>query len=625
MVLFKRHLGLLVILQVAVLVSATSRNFIPLRKRADDGGNAGGSSGATTSTADDVKLAPKGKLYTVDELWAIVEKDLPVKKAPDTKVAEGPFEIVLADKAPWAKPLVSSCDVSGRKFPKGFKYAVASSAAQIEGGVKEGGRGPSVWDYMAHVHNDGIRGGGTPDVATNSYYRYLEDIARIKAMGVAAYHFSISWSRILPLGRGEVSKEGLDYYDRVIDALIKNGIEPMVTLQHWDVPLGLELSYGSYRDAQIVRDFEAYARIVLERWGTKVKHWVSHNEPLVFCSRFAHTLPLNGTNPTDLDDQQSVYACAYQVLKCHGAMNQVFQELKKSGKVADDAELGIKLDNSYPLPWDEDSDLDKEACVRHEAFNVGLWAQPMYGTGDWPDVVKSTIPPTILPNITEEDKKLIHGSADFLDLDLYNVRIAKALPAERFAACKGNVSDPAWPICSDTSDPWYYQGFKNGRTTGQQADPAAGWLFSTAAALRWYALKVKEMYPTRKGYFISEFGFAEPFEYNKTGLHQIVEDTARAQYMVDYVSEILLSTVDDGVPWRGMAAWSLMDNFEWYLGETLPFGLQYVNFSSPGLERTYKRSFYELRDVFDKYLDGGIGGSSAGNGNGDKKGDNGGK
>ncbi|PWN48553.1 glycoside hydrolase [Violaceomyces palustris] len=553
-----------------------------------------------------------GKKYTLEELWAEVEKGSPVKYAAEQEVRKGPFthEDIYVPKDPYSQPFltpdyksIKDTKVGHLKFPKGFKYGVASAAAQVEGAVKTDGRGPSIWDYVAHQYPSSIYDQSTPDIADNHYYLYEYDIARIKKMGVSTYSFSISWSRVLPLGRGEVNQKGLDFYDRFIDAIIDAGIEPVATLFHWDVPLALEYEYGSYRSERIVDDFVAYAEIAFKRWGHKVKSWVTHNEPGVFCPRYDSTLPLNATNPTQYDGHESRFRCTYHLLKAHGEAVSLYRSLKESGQVAKDGEIGIKLDNSYPLPYDSASPADVENAARAEAFNVGIWAEPIFGSGDWPKIIKEAVPSDLLISFTAKDKELIKGSADFFALDGYDIRITKSLPSPQYDSCKQNTSDPNWPICADGSKLAYSQSLKGGWTLGQQADPLAPWLYNSAGAIRWYGKKLKEMYPSKK-YYLTEFGFAEPYESDKTEIHQIREDTARSQYMVDYLSEILLSIHEDNVPWAGIFAWSLLDNFEWYIGLRLRFGMQYVNFTDPSLPRTFKRSFIELRDFMNDHLEG---------------------
>jgi beta-glucosidase len=167
--------------------------------------------------------------------------------------------------------------VERASFPKGFVFGTATAAYQYEGAAMEDGKGVSIWDTYSHQPGK-IRGNKTGDVAVDQYHRFAEDIWLMKDMNMDAYRFSISWSRVFPKGVGEVNWEGVKYYDSLIDNLLKLNIEPYVTLYHWDMPQALEDSIGSWLSPQIVEAFTRYARFCFERWGPKVKHWITFNE-----------------------------------------------------------------------------------------------------------------------------------------------------------------------------------------------------------------------------------------------------------------------------------------------------------------------------------------------------------
>ncbi|GMN57296.1 hypothetical protein TIFTF001_026410 [Ficus carica] len=166
-------------------------------------------------------------------------------------------------------------------FPVDFIFGTASSSYQYEGAVKEGGRGPSIWDTFTHNYPEKITDGSNGDVATDEYHRYKEDVGLMKDMNVDAYRFSISWSRLLPNGKlsGGVNKEGIKYYNNLIDALLANGLKPFVTLFHWDLPQTLEDEYGGFLSPHIVNHFKDYAELCYKEFGDRVKHWITLNEP----------------------------------------------------------------------------------------------------------------------------------------------------------------------------------------------------------------------------------------------------------------------------------------------------------------------------------------------------------
>lgn len=194
------------------------------------------------------------------------------------------------------------------KFPSGFWWGVASAAYQIEGAVQAEGRGPSIWDVYTHRATEITVSNDTGDVGDNQYYLYKQgqslllsshlatnqqiDIARIAALGVPYYSFSISWSRVFPFGKGPVNELALAHYEDVIDTCLQYGVKPLVTLYHWDLPLFLQNSYGGWLSEEIVDDFVAYAKVVFGRYGNKVSHWFTVNEPIVFCEGY----PVSGTN-----------------------------------------------------------------------------------------------------------------------------------------------------------------------------------------------------------------------------------------------------------------------------------------------------------------------------------------
>ncbi|KAM3371205.1 hypothetical protein ACQJBY_018533 [Aegilops geniculata] len=175
--------------------------------------------------------------------------------------------------------------ISRRSFPKGFVFGMASSSYQYEGGAMEGGRGSSIWDNFTHQHPDKIADGSNGDVAVDSYHLYKEDVRLMKDMGMDAYRFSISWTRILPDGtlRGGVNPEGIKYYNNLIDELLSNRVQTFVTLFHWDSPQGLEDKYGGFLSPNIINDYKDFAEVCFREFGDRVKHWITLNEPSNFC------------------------------------------------------------------------------------------------------------------------------------------------------------------------------------------------------------------------------------------------------------------------------------------------------------------------------------------------------
>ncbi|ESZ93546.1 glycoside hydrolase family 1 protein [Sclerotinia borealis F-4128] len=471
------------------------------------------------------------------------------------------------------------------KFPSGFWWGVASAAYQIEGAVADEGRGPSVWDVFTHnaaakitLFND------TGDVGDNQYYLYKQDIARIAALGVPYYSFSISWSRILPFGRGPVNELALQHYEDLIDTCIEYGVQPVVTLYHWDLPLFLQNTYGGWLSPNIVEDFVAYAKIVFSRYGHKVPHWFTMNEPIVFCTSYPY--PTHYFTRTSIPPKQQPYYCGHHVLLAHAETYHLFQSLSLPGT------LSFKNNGGHKIPF-SNSSLDTLAVQRAWDFNEGWFANPVYINGDYPPHLKTYLD-TIPLTFTASQKSRINGTADLFAHDAYTSSYYMA-PDSGIEACTSNSSHELFPGCYNTTNVG-----ENGWLIGAAADPLASWLHSAVDWVPAFLKYIQETWPSRGGIVVSEFGFAEPFEYQKTLLSDIRTDTSRSLYYKQYMEAILLA-ISEGINVVGCLAWSIMDNLEWREGYHVKFGMQYVNFTTG--ERFYKASFFEYVNAFVVYAE----------------------
>jgi len=229
------------------------------------------------------------------------------------------------------------------------------------------------------------------------------------------------------------------------------------------------------------------------------------------------------------------------------------------------------------------------AVERHASFGLGLFADPVY-TGDWPQIVKDTLPESYLPRFTDQQMADLKGSADFFAIDAYSTLYIKA-PPDGVTTCQNNISDPAWPSCNVVVP---YDS-KAGWAAGLISDPASSWLEATPQLLREYLKQLQERWPSNKMY-ISEFGMDEPFESLRTEMYQILNDVTTTNYYMTYLGEALLAIHEDGIPLMGTFSWSMIDNAEWSHGLEPKFGIQHVNYTT--LERTYKRSAYALSEFF---------------------------
>ena len=347
-------------------------------------------------------------------------------------------------------------------FPKHFWYGVAGASYQIEGAVKAEGRGPSIWDVLTHRVLNYVTTNDTGDIADNNYYQYKEDIARIAALGIKTYSFSLSWSRILPFGRGPVNEQALLHYDDLIDTCLQYGVTPMVTLYHWDLPLFLENSYNGWLSEDIVDDFTAYARIAFTRWSSKVHYWFTVNEPIVFCGFYP--LPENYFKKTDIPSIQQPYFCGHHVLLAHSAAYRLGKSIN------DSLSISFKTNGGYKIPR-TDSDADAEAVQRAWDFQEGWFANPTFLTGDYPPYLKSYVE-TFLKPFTEAQKAQINGTSDIFAHDAYTSDFIMA-PDSGIADCVANSSHTLFPTCYNTTKMYA----NNYWAIGPAGDPGSPWLF----------------------------------------------------------------------------------------------------------------------------------------------------
>ncbi|KAJ4475646.1 glycoside hydrolase superfamily [Lentinula aciculospora] len=526
-------------------------------------------------------------------LWDLIG---PVEVPPITTTVIPQTPIALPSSPPELYPpffAITPKDIlPDLKFPEGFLFGVASAAYQVEGAVKDEGKGPSIWDWASRQPGV-ITDNSTADVVDLHYYLYKEDVARIAALGVNSHSFSISWARIFPFGTSDspINQEGINHYADVIATHLQSNVTPVVTLFHWDVPLALHAYYGGFASPNIVDDFIHYAKTVFTAYNGSVHTWYTFNEPQVFCSATG-SFPFNLSLPKDVNSSNAQFHCSYYLLKAHAGAVKAFRAMHITGEIA------FKSADYVGMPWRANNTEDVDAVERHAAFGIGIFADPVYTTGDWPQILKDTLPADYLPRFTEEESKEILGTADFFAMDAYRT-YWNAAPPEGIAACAGNSSDLLWPSCNLE----VMFDFHTGWASGPASDPLTPWLQATPQFLRTSFKEYHRRWPAPKIYF-SEFGFSQPFEGVRTPveLFQITEDTERTNYYMTYLGELLLSIHEDGIPVEGAFAWAIMDNAEWNSGLSARFGIQYVNYSSPILERTYKRSAFALSDFFQAHL-----------------------
>eukprot|EP00884_Botryococcus_braunii_P006572 jgi/Botrbrau1/15916/Bobra.40_1s0097.2 len=443
-------------------------------------------------------------------------------------------------------------------LPHRFIYGAAAAAYQVEGAWNEDGRGVSIWDTFSHIPGK-VHNNDTGDVADDFYHRYEEDIELMRKLGIKAFRFSISWSRILPDGRGPVNQKGVDFYNKVLDALEKAGIKPFVTLYHWDLPQPLQDEYGGWAGEESVADFAAYAEACFEVFGARVKYWTTFNEPWSFVL-LGYGFGLHA--PGHQSGKEAMLA-THNVLNAHAAAVKIFRRLVPGGKIS------MNLNCEWANPY-SDSPEDKEAAQRHLDFIFGVFADPVY-FGDYPASVRAALPD--LPTFTEEQRKLLVGSMDYFSLNHYTTKFVKD---------GGSLPENTTVLTE-----------RDGMAIGPQAD--SFWLYVVPWGLRATLSYIDQRYG-HPPIYITENGCDVPGE-SSIPFPDVLNDTFRVQYFQDYLDEALTAVRIDGVDLRGYFAWSILDNFEWADGYNYRFGIVYVDYKN-NLTRTPKMSSKWLASFF---------------------------
>ena len=303
------------------------------------------------------------------------------------------------------------------QFSDEFLWGASTSSYQVEGAWNEDGKGLSIWDNYTHLHNErpsSIRlRDDNGDITGDAYHKIEEDIEAIKSMGLSHYRFSISWPRIYPDGKN-FEPRGLVYYENLIDALLENGIEPMITLFHWDLPQNLQDQYGGFISEEIVTDFTVYAKKIFDTFADRVKFWFTINEPWSYCvagSDVAYFAP--GTFG-------DAYPCMHNMLKAHAEVYHLYDNEYRIRSPSEEGKIGITIPIRYaePLnPWDDE---DISAADRYLQFEAGWMLHPIHSSsGDYPEIMKDYISRrsnsvSRLPVFSSEDIERIKGTADFM-------------------------------------------------------------------------------------------------------------------------------------------------------------------------------------------------------------------
>jgi beta-glucosidase len=434
-------------------------------------------------------------------------------------------------------------------FPKNFFWGTATAAYQIEGAWKEDGKGESIWDRFSHTPGK-IKRGDTGDVACDSYHRWSEDIALMRAMNLNSYRFSISWPRIQPNGSGPANSKGMDYYSRLVDALLEAHIRPFVTLYHWDLPQTLE-DAGGWPNRDTASKFADYVDAMARALGDRVSDWMLFNEPLAFTYRGY----LDGTHAPGRNSVIDFLRASHTVNLAQAASFHALKSARPTARVG----TAFSMASCEPA---SDSEADRRAAERCHAM-TNLWFLEPALKGRYPDAL-SFLPETVM-KIKAGDYEKMRAPLDFIGINLYYRTTASATTAmERLT----------------NAEKWLLPVKMAGGVQGPKTD--YGWEV-WPQALYDVVTRISRDF-NHPQIEVTESGCA----YNDApGANREINDTRRVEYHRQYL-HALAKAIADGADVRGYHAWSLIDNFEWAEGFSQRFGLAYVDFKTQ--QRTIKES-----------------------------------
>ena len=435
------------------------------------------------------------------------------------------------------------------RFPAAFAWGAATAAYQVEGAAAIDGRTPSVWDTFSHTPGR-VLNGETGDVACDHYHRWRDDLDLMYAMGLRAYRFSISWPRVQPGGSGGGNEAGLDFYDRLVDGLLERGIEPWVTLYHWDLPQPIE-DRGGWLEPEVVDRFGDYAQLVARRLGDRVSAWITLNETRTFTLMGYGT----GRHAPGRRGWANALRAAHHAHLAHAAAVAAIRGSAPS------ARIGIAHDVAHLEPGSGEA-ADLEAVVRYDGAMHRWFLDPTFGRGYPADLVAWYDGLGMLDGL---DLAAVADapSLDFLGVNYYRRERIVAAPPE-----------PEWAIGARVLD-----------ATGDQT--RNGWEIHPDGLRSTLARLAREYEPPAIAITENGSTFADA-----VGDDGSVEDPERLRYLVGHL-EAAAAALDEGVPLIGYFAWSLLDNFEWALGYGTRFGIVHVDFETQ--RRTLKASGHWYR------------------------------
>ncbi len=436
---------------------------------------------------------------------------------------------------------MESKDTKIKKFPESFIWGTATASYQIEGYPLEDGASPSIWHEFSHIPGK-IHNNENGDIACDHYHRYEEDILHLRNLGVKAYRFSIAWPRIVP-SPYTVNDKGLDFYRRIINKLLESGIEPFVTLFHWDTPLWLE-KIGGLTNRESVNHFLFYAETLFKEFGDVVKHWISINEPVVYAVSgyiFGDMAPGKKRNP------MGMFHATHYLLLCHAKTHKLLHTLIKTGK------LGVAEAQIWMKPANPQSAKDVRASNFMDKLVNRTYIDPLT-RGEYPEEVVKKFG-KYLPWGFEKDLEDMQNTLDFAGINYYTSRTYKhsfftPVTHAKEVQTPGVKRSEMWEI--------YPEGLYN------------------------LLIRIRDEYDNIPTY-ITENGYPLKEENMKNPL----EDDERIDYLKQHI-KMALKAIEEDVNLKGYFLWSLLDNFEWAHGYDMRFGIIRVDFET--LKRQWKKS-----------------------------------
>ncbi|MBP1999927.1 6-phospho-beta-glucosidase [Paenibacillus shirakamiensis] len=464
-----------------------------------------------------------------------------------------------------------------RPFPANFLWGSASAAYQIEGAWNEDGKGPSVWDEFTKISGKTFEE-TNGDVAMDHYHRYREDIALMSEMGLKAYRFSVSWPRIYPKGYGEVNEAGLQFYDDLINELLAHDIEPVLTLYHWDVPQALMDEYGAWESRRIIDDFDRYSVTLFQRFGDRVKYWVTLNEQNYNTNHGFIT----AMHPPGVKDRRRFYQANHHAFLANAKAIQSFRKYVPHGKIGP----SFAYSPAYPASSKPE---DMLAFENAEEF-TNYWWLDVYCRGVYPTIPLQNLEEQgLAPHFEEGDLELLQrGKPDFVGVNYYQTITYEHNSLGGIAEGRMNTTGEKGSNQS-TGIPGLY------KTVANQNLETSNWDWAIdPIGLRIGLRRITSRY--QLPVFITENGLGE---FDKLEKDQTIHDDYRIAYLKSHLIQCL-QAMNDGVELIGYCSWSFTDVLSWLNGYQKRYGFVYIDRNEreeKTLHRFKKDSFYWYRDV----------------------------